>query len=397
MRIFVPASTLRMAICGAAAAAALAGLSPATAASQLVTEVNLVTDSQAFLASQGFTAAATEDRSLINPWGVSFGPTSPFWVSNQGSGNATLYNGAGAKQALTVTIPGSMGGPTGPTGQVFNATSSFLLPGGSKGVFFFANLDGSISGWNGGQGTIAARVVNPQANAIYTGLAMGNSGGNNFLYAANAQAGRVDVFDSSYAAVTIPGGFVDPGANPAGLVPFNISSINNQLWVTYAPAQNADEAALGTGFVSVFNPDGSFVRRFATGGNLLSPWGVTRAPGTFGGLGGAILVGNFADEDGFINAFRESDGAYLGALANGDGSGFLKIPYLWSLNFGNGGAGFDPKLLYFTAGIGDEQHGLFGSLAAVPEPAQWSMLLFGFGAVGGTLRHTGRRRAEPAT
>ncbi|MBA2919051.1 MULTISPECIES: TIGR03118 family protein [Sphingomonas] len=358
--------------------------SSASAANQSVAQINLVTDDQMFLASQGFAPAATQDADLINPWGMSFSASSPFWISDQGVGKATLYNGFGAKQGLTVTIPGSMGGPSGPTGQVFNPTTDFVLPAdGAKANFIFANLNGTFSGWNNGLGTNAA-VAAITPGAIYTGLAMGStSGGQNRLYAANAGQGRVDVFDSAFM-LTSSSGFVDPNL-PAGLAPFNIVNVGGQLYVTYAPpGPDADEAPLGTGVVDIFTTDGAFVRRFATGGNLLSPWGVAKAPAGFGAYGGAILIGNFAEEDGFINAFRESDGAYLGMLATGADP--FRMPYLWSLAFRTGGVGVDPAALYFTAGIGDEEHGLFGQLTAVPEPATWALMLAGFACAGARIR-----------
>jgi uncharacterized protein (TIGR03118 family) len=385
-----PASRRRAVLFGASCAALMAA-SSAFAANQQVTQTNLVTDDQAFLASQGYTPAATEDRDLINPWGLSFGPTSPFWISDQGSGLATLYDGLGGKRALVVTIPGSAGGPTGPTGQVFNPTTDFVLSNGAKANFIFANLNGTISGWNGAAGTTALVEANP-GGAIYTGLAMGSSGGANFLYAANDLAGTVDVFDAAFNKTTLAGSFTDPNL-PAGLVPFNVANIGGKLYVMYAPpGPEADEAAVGTGVVNIFNTDGTFDRRFATGGTLGATWGIVKAPDSFGAFGGAILIGNFSDEDGFISAFRESDGAFLGRILEPGSDDPIELPDLWSLSFGNGGTGFDPNALYFTAGIGDELHGLFGRLNAVPEPSSWALMVAGFGLVGWGAR---RRPAQP--
>lgn len=350
-------------------------------------QVNLVTDDQAFLLSQGYTAAASVDPHLINPWGMSHSATSPFWVSNQGDNTATLYNGAGAVVPLVVSVPHEPSGPIGPTGQVFNGTSSFALPGSTAGRFFFANLDGSISGWN--SGTSAVQVANTPG-AVYTGLAIGNAGGNDYLYAANNRAGTIDVFDSSFGLVTRAGAFQDPGANPLGLHPFNVTNLGGHIFVSYAtPGPDADEAALGTGFVSEFDTDGSFIRRIADGDILISPWGMEIAPSSFGEFAGALLVGNFAEDNGFISAYRLSDGEFLGAMADADGHA-IEIPYLWSLLAGNGGNGGDFNSIYLTAGIGDEDHGLLAKLTAVPEPASWSMMLSGFGVLGAALRS--RRR-----
>lgn len=395
----IPPSDMRMKRTISTSVVAL-GLGVAVPAqSALVDQANLVTDDQSVLAGLGFDPAVTVDPLLINPWGMSFAPTGPFWVSNQGTGTATLYNGAGAKVPLTVNTPQNATGPAGPTGQVFNGTSSFALPTGGPGLFFFANLDGSIAGWNPAQSTNSVQVV-PASTAgrpaVYTGLALGMTGGNDFLYAANNLSGTVDVFDTAFNKVSLTGAFVDPGANPGGFAPFNVHTIGDKLWVTYAtPGPGADEAPLGSGFVSIFNMDGTFVERFAEGGQLLSPWGVALAPSSFADFAGAVLIGNFAEEDGLINAFRLSDGTFLGSLRDRSGEA-IEIPYLWTLTFGNGGMGGDVDKLYFTAGIGDEEHGLLGRFTIVPEPGQWLLMLGGFTLLGMQIRRrrVGRRVAS---
>jgi uncharacterized protein (TIGR03118 family) len=351
---------------------------------------SLVTDNQEALAASGFEPAAFVDPNLINPWGMSFSSTGPFWVSNQGSATSTLYNGSGQPQSLIVSIPQS-GNVVGPTGQVFNGTTDFHLASGDAGLFFFANLDGSISGWNGASGT-TSEVVVPHADAnrtaIYTGLALGSNGGTNYLYAANNATGHIDVFDSSYHAANLAGNFTDPGANPDGLVPFNVQNINGLIYVTYAVGgPEADEAAQGQGFVSVFKTDGSFVGRLIDVGVTTSPWGLAIAPDGFGKFSGALLVGNFHEDLGNINAFDPDTGQFLGELTDEDGNALI-IPYLWTLLVGNGGSGGDTDDIYFTAGIGDEVHGLLGEIDAVPLPAALPLLV---GALGG-LFGFGRRR-----
>jgi uncharacterized protein (TIGR03118 family) len=143
---------------------------------------------------------------------MSFGLATPFWVSNQGSGNATLYNGAGAPQALVVSTQPS------PTGQVFNFTPSFLLPTGGKALFIFDSLSGQISAWNGAQGTTAVTEFTATDGAVFTGLAIANNGVGDLLYASDFANGRIDVFNPSFQPTTVSGGFTDPSL-PSGFVP----------------------------------------------------------------------------------------------------------------------------------------------------------------------------------
>src|SRR5215471_16732450 len=99
-------------------------------------------------------SATFVDPNLVDPWGLSFSGTSPFWVSNHGGGTSTLYNGAGAITPLVVTFPAGAASGTGavgkPTGQVRNGTANvFKLANGNAASFIFATEDGTISGWNG--------------------------------------------------------------------------------------------------------------------------------------------------------------------------------------------------------------------------------------------------------
>lgn len=359
---------------------------------------SLVTDDQDALAAEGFGPAAHVDPNLVNPWGVAFNPGGgPFWVSNQGTGTSTLYTGDGtpfpAGSPLVVNIPQSVVAPTGPTGQVFNGTGSFVLNSGGKtgpASFIFANLDGSISAWNNtGDPTQAVTVVPAGAlgPAVYTGLAIASSGGENFLYAVNGATGQIDVFDSSFTPVATSGGFADPTV-PAGLHPFNIHEIDGLLYVTYAiPGPASINADLGLGAVSVFTPEGEFIRQVASGGLLTSPWGITVAPDGFGEFSNALLVANFHNDYGYILAYDIDTGDPLGAMRNPDGS-LLSIPGLWELLFGNGGLGGDSGSLYFAAGLTDELHGLFGAITPfqVPEPGAAVLLLTALAPFGLALR-----------
>jgi uncharacterized protein (TIGR03118 family) len=320
--------------------------------------------------------APNTDPNLKNPWGVSFAPNGPFWVSNQVTGTVTLYDGAGQRfpvgSPLVVTVPSASGG--GPTGQVFNPTSDFPLTTGGQAFFLFANLDGTISGWNPAQGTFAeVRVSTPGGE--FTGLALGNNGSGNFLYAADPAGGQVRVFDANFMPTSLPGAFVDPNL-PAGFSLYNIQNLNGTLYVTY---ENEDA---GGGVVNAFDLSGNFLRRVssnADGGPLDSPWGLALAPSSFGQFGNALLVGN--EDDGHISAFDPLTGQFLGQLHDNQGNPIANTG-LWGLVFGSGGLGSDPNVLYFAAGINDEENGLFGSIAPAPDAGgTLALLAIGIGAV----------------
>lgn len=358
---------------------------------------------QTNLTSDGFVPANNTDPNLKNPWGISFSPTSPFWVSDQASGVATLYSGTGAPAGgpLVVTIPAGGGPPSGPTGTVFNsgATTSFLLPTPSgstvRATFLFDTLSGTIQGWNPGStgGSASAVITADKPGAIYTGLAIDTSGGSDYLYAAN-NTGSIDVYNSSFTNVSgtiFAGKFVDPNALP-GFTPFNIQNINGMLYVTYA-----DITPMGTplagGFVDEYDSSGNLIKRVATGGPLDAPWGITLAPASgFGTFSGDLLIGNFYP-GGTINAFDPNTGIFLGTLT-GPGGTPITNDFLWALDFGNGGTGFSSTTLYFTAGLNNQMDGLFGSIQVAPEPAAVGFAIIGLLSIAIARR---RSRAKPTS
>lgn len=331
-----------------------------------------VTDTAAYaqhnLVSDIAGLADHTDTHLLNPWAIATSATSPFWISDNHSGLSTLYDTDGNLQTPVVTIPPAAGGapPAAPTGMVFNNTPDFVAVSNQPARFIFASEDGTITAWNSGSNALL-KADNSVAGAIYKGLALGNSGGTNYLYAADFHHGKVDVFGPSFQKVTWAGAFVDPTI-PAGFAAFGIQLVGGNLYVTYAKQddnQEDDVSGPGNGYVDVFDTSGHLLKRFASNGTLNSPWGIAVAPAGFGPFSGALLIGNFGD--GRINAFDPTSGALQGQISDGTGNP-LSNEGLWGLKFGNGGRGGDANRLYFTAGISGggsrEDHGLFGSISA---------------------------------
>jgi uncharacterized protein (TIGR03118 family) len=314
-------------------------------------QINLVSDIPG--------AAQLLDANLVNPWGLSSSPTSPLWVSDNGTSKSTLYTGGVAGQPasivpLVVSIPG--GGS--PTGQVFNSTADFLLPTGGKALFIFAGEHGDLSAWNGAQGTTAVLVA-PSHGGVYKGLALLTTARRTLLLAANFHDNRIEEFNGSFQRVNPHGAFRGVGI-PRGYAPFNVAVLGNRVYVSYAK-QDADRtddvAGAGHGFVNVFNLDGRFLHRFAGHGVLNSPWGIAQAPQGFGDFSGDLLIGNFGD--GRIHAFTRS-GHLAGTLRDTSGKP-LVIDGLWALKPGNGVSGATSDV-WFSAGPDDESHGLLGIL-----------------------------------
>jgi uncharacterized protein (TIGR03118 family) len=310
--------------------------------------------------------ARVTDPNLVNPWGISFSPTGPFWFADNGAGVSDLLDGRGQPVPLVVTVPGSAHATGAPTGTVFNSGAGFAVS--ENGVsqpsqFLFATVDGTISGWAPALDPIRAvtAVDNSSLGAVYTGLALAtDQAEQSFLYAADVRHGSIDMFDQDFRPVSHPGAFQDPNL-PSGFIPFNIQNIDNVLMVAYVPRQGAGGnlgASAVRGVIDIYNTDGTFVRRFASGGDLNAPWGLALAPPSFGRFGGALLVGN--NGDGHINAYDPATGVFLGQLTD-DQATPITLPDLWALTFGNDHEGGASDTLFFAAGLND-QHGLFGAI-----------------------------------
>jgi uncharacterized protein (TIGR03118 family) len=324
-------------------------------------QTNLVADTNG--------VALLTDTNLVNAWGISFGPTSPFWVSDNGTGLATLYsvtNDASGYQVSKLGLQVAIPGEGNPTGQTFNNTTAF-----NGDLFIFASEDGTVSGWRGALGT-NAEVLAMNTNAVYKGITLSSNASGPVLLAANFREATIDVYSSVGSNAVLMTQYSDPNT-PAGYAPFNVMSLGGIVFVSFAKqdaAKHDDESGPGHGFIDTFDPQKGKFRRFATGsdagGNLTdinSPWGMAIAPGSFGKHGDRLLVGNFGA--GTIMSF-EADGDFRGLLEDPTGATIV-IEGLWGLTFGNGSKAGSAETLFFSAGPGREQHGLFGALDALPQ------------------------------
>jgi len=332
------------------------GLLLATAAFIITTSARADTYSWTNFQSDIAGVAQHTDANLVNPWGMSVSsPGGTIWVSDNGTGVSTLYGQDGTARSLVVTVPTAARNRDGgnPTGQVRNTTAFFQVTknGHSAPAFFiFVSEDGSISGWNPTvDPTNAVIAVDNGTNhgvnsAVYKSVTLGVANGHNFLYASNFHTGKVETYDENFHQVT-PNGFVDPNL-PAGFAPFGIRNFNGEIFVTYAKQNHAkhdDVAGPGNGFINVFDTSGNFLRRLVSNGNLNSPWGLALVEGE-------LWVGNFGN--GLINVYDPMTGAFIETLMRADGTP-LQFNGLWDMLPQASG-------VFFTAGIADEAHGLFG-------------------------------------
>ncbi len=353
----------------AAGVLALASITPAqaggaTSSASAYRQVNLVSD----VAGR----AQITDPNLVNPWGISFSPSGPLWVSDNGTDVSTLYQGGvhGGTESvvpLVVSIPGGA-----PTGQAFNPTKDFAVHGsdGSRGpaTFIFVGESGHLTGWNPNvpadspPSTVAVNAVVTRG-AVYKGLALGMLNNAPRLYAANFAGGTVDLYNGQFRRVITLGDFVDPKL-PTGFAPFNVAVLGGRVYVAYAKQDKdkVDEVAgPGLGRVDIFSLSGKLKARMADTSSLNAPWGLAIAPAGFGMFTGDLLVGNFGN--GRIHAFDPLTLAKVGTLTDADHKP-ISIDGLWALLPGNGVQSGKDEVI-FSAGPDDEEHGLLGTLSAI--------------------------------
>lgn len=293
--------------------------------------------------------APVTDPNLVNPWGLSFGPTTPLWVANNGTSTSTLYssNPAPAKQPLVVTTQ------PGPTGTVFNDTTEFALPDGTASNFLFASLSGQLSAWGGGTQTTTTASV---SGTVFTGLALAHTNHGARLYAADAASTNVLVYNGKWQLDNI----LTDRHLPKGLTTYNVAVIGHKVYVSYAPPPGVESKVNGA--IDVFDFNGHLDRRFAIGGVLDGPWGMVLAPHTWGRFADALLVGN--EDGGQINAFDPHSGRLLGTVKDAHGNQ-IGEDGLWGMAFGNGVIG-TPNDLVIAIGADAYKHGLIALVHPTP-------------------------------
>lgn len=343
-------SVLPLAVAAIFAILLVAGCKPVATHSSYA-QVNLVSDIS--------FAGARIDSTLLNAWGIAFDPAGNISVAANHTSSSEFYTWDGSTAQAGIGIPGPLNPSDGaPSGQVYNNTTGFMIPGTSPTAtkFIFVGEDGVVSAWTSGA-TATRMATGPDSTTVYKGCAIATDAGQDYLYCANFKDKRVDVYDKDFTLVT-GRAFSDPTV-PADYGPFNIANIGGNLYVSYAmpkaPDFMDDSAGAGHGYLAVFSPDGVLQKHLYSQGVLNSPWGIAKAPAAFGEFSSDILVGNFGD--GNINAF-DANGAWQGTLKDKD-SVDISISGLWGITDGLPGYA---NWLYFTAGPNHEAHGLFGYL-----------------------------------
>ncbi|HVZ30591.1 MAG TPA: TIGR03118 family protein [Asticcacaulis sp.] len=315
------------------------------------------------LTSDQAGVASHVDANLRDSWGLAITGTGFVMVADRGAGKTTFYDDVGTVLSTGFPIPDGSAGPSRPAGIVYNSSVAVfnVTSGGvtSTAPFIFATGAGTLH--------VQAATINQNAavqvydggssGTVYKGLAL-LLGSVNRLYAADFHNRRIDVFDSNYNKISVSGSFTDPTV-PADYAPFNIQAVGNQLYVTYAkkdPASDNEITGAGFGYIAIFDANGVLVKHLISGGALNAPWGIAVAPGNFGVVSNALLVGNSGD--GKINAYDTTSGALLGTLNKADGSAIV-VDGLHGLAFNTFGSS---PILFYAAGPANGAHGAYGRI-----------------------------------
>lgn len=315
-----------------------------------------------YLISNRLNTAAHVDPALLNPWGIAI-INSQLWVVNGETDSITNYDLYGNRILAPITLRDAVNNSSHPTGIAINCCGGFPVTDGQStksSRFIVCGEHGTVHGCNPAISTQFAYILlNQQLTgeiSVFRGIALTN----NAMYLADFFQSHIDVYDNNYNRLVgynfIDGDTTDP--IPLDYGPNNIVHIGQFLYVLWARKDpNAILHTLegpGHGFISVFNLDGSFVRRFTSRGVLNTPWGMVPAPNECGFPPGAMLVAN--NGDGRINVF-DFCGGYIGPLLNQSGiplhiEGIHGLaPYYTTFNE-----------IFYTAAPNDGADGMVGSI-----------------------------------
>ncbi|MFC7583256.1 TIGR03118 family protein [Nonomuraea antimicrobica] len=205
--------------------------------------------------------APVTDPKVVNPWGLAMGKT--LWVSNTGTGSATVYSGTGKKEKTEVAIPGGA-----PTGQVFNSGDGFTVKD-KPATFIFSSPSGAISGWNAEVDPANAIIAAFTRGADYKGLELVQTEDEEFLLAADFAGGRVHAFDQDFRRIGLANWQFRDRTLPKGYHAYNVAVANGNIWVAYALRDASTGKPVfgkGKGFVSRFDATGRLTGRISRAG-----------------------------------------------------------------------------------------------------------------------------------
>ena len=297
------------------------------------------------------------DAELINAWGIAIAGSTIYMVSNNND-SIQVYDMTG-NLLTSISARNSTRDSAFPTGIVINTTGGFLVTTGNlslPAVFLNCTEAGTINAYNPAVNPTNAIVVAAvtRSNASYKGMTLAN----NYLYAADFNSNTVDVYDQNFNLLVgfpfVDGYTVNP--IPSTFACFNVVYLGGYIYVLYAQKNAAVHVnpipGPGNGYISVFNTDGTFVKRLVSRGELNTPWGMIPAPCGAGYPENSFFIGN--NGDGFINIY-DSCGKYHGKLIS-PAQIPIQIPELWGLcpNYRCGNE------IYFGSGPNNETNGIFG-------------------------------------
>jgi uncharacterized protein (TIGR03118 family) len=326
---------------------------------------NLTADTSSYVDSAG--SSKVVDSSLINPGGITASPSGPLWIASTGTGNVLVYGQGGNNQVPAIPVTLADGKTTAhPTDVAYNGTTDFVITDGTNSApaqYLFVTYDGSISGWNSavnGGAPVVEVDVSAGKQSEFTGATLGAVGTTNYLFVADYGKAVISIFDSTFKPLRT---FTDTSI-PSSYAPVGIRNFNSQLYVTYAQksASGTPAAGAGLGYIDVFSTSGALLRRLVSNGPLNAPDGLALAPNKnqFGPYSNDLLVANSGD--GTINVFDPNGGGFITQLKDNGSTNPITVQNLHGLQFGNGGQGGTVGQLFFTAGVNNQNGGLFGTI-----------------------------------